>query len=176
MPHRHPRMRLWVSAGLVWIGVAGCPPKEKPPTPPDQPGPAADTTSPQQAALKDGTARVREASLTLLDSAGMMRNALLEVRYDAGVKPGSSVTIQPDSTPIKLHDDGQKGDRARGDSIFSAELRVNLADFEAEQRQLVPALRKVDSVPNSRDASALGSSACHAPSSRTCASCGSGPA
>jgi hypothetical protein len=88
--------------------------------------------------LKNGLARVREANLSLLDTSGTSLRTLLEVRYETGVKPGGTVRLRPDGQDVILRDDGEKGDRAARDRVFSAVIELDSREVETERRRLTP--------------------------------------
>src|SRR4051812_9029287 len=84
----------------------------------------------------DGAIRPISAFVTPLDDSAS-GNALLEVRYEAGLTPADTVIIQSDKRPIVLRDDGRNGDRRAADGIFSAITSTDLHQFLTEQQRVI---------------------------------------
>lgn len=82
--------------------------------------------------------RVEETTVELLDAPrDDGKNAVLNVRYAPDRRLGRTVTIEPDSVPIVLADDGQFPDRAAGDLTFAALIRFPVQEAQRRQERLL---------------------------------------
>jgi len=71
-------------------------------------------------------------------------NAVLEAELTAGQNPPPSFPVLQDNRVLVLRDDGQGGDAAAGDGVFTAALQVDEAEFIAANefiKSLPPAFR-----------------------------------
>jgi hypothetical protein len=82
--------------------------------------------------------RVEETLVELLEAPrDDGRNAVLTVRYAPDRRLGRTVTIEPDSVPIVLADDGQFPDRTAGDLTFAALIRFPVQEAQRRQERLL---------------------------------------
>jgi hypothetical protein len=113
-------------AGTTML-MSACKTKPKRPTP---------EPSAQQQDLRKFPPAVQTATLELLQNPSPSGNALLEVKFDPkDARVSKGVRIFPDDQPVELRDDGERGDRTRGDGVFSAIVREDLQSIVRDQEQ-----------------------------------------
>lgn len=119
-----------IAVGSLTLFLSACPPGR------EAPGDIA-VDSVQVELLKNGDIGVRDANASFIDG----NRLLIEATVENARREDTVIVIRPEGEPIALRDNGEEGDRAAGDGIFSGVTTIDPQILAAEHQRIARTAR-----------------------------------